>query len=277
MTVDAGTGAGMGAGASAGAGADTLRLARTIAADAPWFRGHFPEQPIVPGIAHLALVSELLGEARPLCGVGQLKLRRLVGPGDAIELTCSTADASGSVRFELRAGGEVSSSGSVRVGEAGGSAGAVPAWTAPAGVDPGPVPAPDTFVPHRPPMLLIERPLARLADGLVGCASIPRDNPFVMGSGAPPFVALELAAQTAALFEALKRRDEGGAGEPRVGYLVGARDVTFHAPALPVATPLEVAIELTGLAWPLSVYRMTVAHEGRALAQGSISTYIAGS
>ncbi len=251
---------------------ETLRLARTIAADAPWFRGHFPGQPIVPGIAHLALVSELLGASRPLCGVGQLKLRRLVGPGDAIELTC-TPGAEGSARFELRVGGEGSSSGSVRIGAIEGDA---PAWARPAGVDPGPAPALEAFVPHRAPMLLIEKPLVRLADGLVGRASIPYDNPFVMGSAAPPFVALELAAQTAALFEALRRRDEGGAGEPRVGYLVGAKGVTFHAPALPVDVPIDVAIELTGLAWPLSVYRMAVAHEDRVLAQGSISTYIAG-
>ncbi|MFP5289305.1 MAG: beta-hydroxyacyl-ACP dehydratase, partial [Thermoanaerobaculia bacterium] len=71
-----------------------------IPRDSPFFAGHFPGHPILPGIAHLALAAG----GRPLAEVRTLKLRKPVLPGDVLDL--SLEEAEGLVRFEIRKGEE---------------------------------------------------------------------------------------------------------------------------------------------------------------------------
>jgi predicted hotdog family 3-hydroxylacyl-ACP dehydratase len=87
------------------------------------------------------------------------------------------------------------------------------------------------------------------------------------------FVALEVAAQAAAAFEALRRR-RAGAIRPRVGYLVGARDAVLQI-GLPVGLPLQVTIRLDAALPPLSTYLFEVGAGGAVAANGTISTYMA--
>ena len=90
-----------------------------IPAGSPLFEGHFPGYPILPGIAHLAMVEKALGA--PLTAVRSLKLRRPVAPGDALELSLAPSQEDGWVRFELSRGGEAVSAGAVALdGRSGG-------------------------------------------------------------------------------------------------------------------------------------------------------------
>ena len=56
-----------------------------------WFSGHFPEMPILPGVALLELVARMaqLPESQPVQVVGFRRVRfaRPVHPGETIELT----------------------------------------------------------------------------------------------------------------------------------------------------------------------------------------------
>jgi 3-hydroxymyristoyl/3-hydroxydecanoyl-(acyl carrier protein) dehydratase/predicted hotdog family 3-hydroxylacyl-ACP dehydratase len=112
-----------------------------VPADSPFFAGHFPGHPVLPGIAHLALlqlaVDELashgglaaqgdLAATAALVEVRHLRLRRIVAPGDRLELRIEPAGEEGVLHFELRlpaSGGEgsrgaVASQGTVRAGAA---------------------------------------------------------------------------------------------------------------------------------------------------------------
>ncbi len=270
-----------------------------VPAGGPIFAGHFPGRPLLPGIAHLALLCQVLEElaARGILGgeapgntaiveVRRFRLRREIGPGDRIELRVEGWDEagaeSGSCRFELRRQpadghpgkpGEIASEGTVRTG----TGGAKPRAGAP-------IPRPDLapggsfrpvadLIPHAPPARLLTEVLAGGAGGILCAGSIPADHPLAAGGEAPGFLAIELGAQAAAALEALARPP---GGRPRIGYLVGVRDA--HLPArLPTGRTLRVTAVPAGAAAALAIYDMQVAEEGATepLAAGTISTFLA--
>jgi len=99
--------------ASGAAGAHRARLRLEPAS--PLFAGHFPGHPILPAIAHLGLA---LGGARgledrelTLVGVRGIRFRRLVEPGEDIEVIVTRGLEAGALRFELRCAETLASSG----------------------------------------------------------------------------------------------------------------------------------------------------------------------
>ncbi|QTA80042.1 Beta-hydroxydecanoyl thiol ester dehydrase domain-containing protein, FabA/FabZ [Desulfonema limicola] len=65
--------------AQAGAGKDCL-----------WFSGHFPGDPILPGIAQLALVMDSLHQAFKtkirISGLKRVRFRQIIRPGDPLKI-----------------------------------------------------------------------------------------------------------------------------------------------------------------------------------------------
>jgi 3-hydroxyacyl-[acyl-carrier-protein] dehydratase len=78
-------------------------FAVTVPADAPWFEGHFPGAPVLPGVVQIGLVQEAASrrDARPrrIEAILRLRLRAPVGPGDELRLRLRGADH---IRFEIR-------------------------------------------------------------------------------------------------------------------------------------------------------------------------------
>lgn len=261
-------------------GAEGTRLMVEIPAECPAFRGHFPGRPILPTIAQLALVEEGLGRLaeadtfRPpaILEISGLRLRRPVGPGDRLMLWLGTANEKGRRRFEIRSDENVVSGGSVRVGSDEPSGEPISSTAA---IDFEAVPEIPALgrVPHSPPALLIDSLVARGPSGARGRGLIPADSPFAVAGHAPSYLGLEIAAQTAALVEALGREGEDAA--PRVGYLVAIRQARCFARTLPIGEPLDVVVLFAGSAPPLSIYEIRVERAGRLLVDGTISTWIA--
>ena len=244
-----------------------------IPADSPFFTGHFPGHPILPGIAHPLLVARALaataGGAVRIAEIPFLKLRSPVLPGDGLEISGTGPDDDGMVRFDLRRGAEAVSQGTFRIAPAQWDEVAALAAEPPGS---GAYPPVSTLVPHAPPARLVRGILEASAEGLTGLAEIPMDSPFVEEGRAPAFLGLEAAAQGAAALEALSRRDAAG---PRIGYLVGLRDARFQTAWLPAERPFRVVVHAAGGAAALSIYNVTVEGDGRVeLMHGTISTSI---
>jgi 3-hydroxyacyl-[acyl-carrier-protein] dehydratase len=91
-----------------------LSLPLSVAADHPAYAGHFPGQPILPGVVLLDEVLQALALRQGLdAAVGQIRSAKFpspVKPGEPLHLHY-TATAAGVFRFEVMAGQRVVASG----------------------------------------------------------------------------------------------------------------------------------------------------------------------
>lgn len=246
-----------------------------IPAGGPLFEGHFPGRPILAGIAELALIARAVARSDGPASVRSipfLRFRGLVMPGDTLEVAALPAGADGATRFEARRAGTLVANGAIAFGapDPADEPGTAVASRTPRGVPPF-----DALIPHRPPMRFVERVLGEAEDGTTCLARVPHACALAEGGAVPAFVALEAAAQTAAIWEALRRAREGGGPSARIGYLVSARDVTLHRETLPTGVDLFVSIRLDAMAAPLTTYAVEVVTEGAVTLRGTIGTYLA--
>lgn len=259
-----------------------LKATIDIPADGPWFEGHFPGKPILPGVAELALAIAALrqetGKPLPLRRVGFARLRHLVLPGDRLEL--STHESAGAeaetarLRFELQRDGVLVANGEFVIGTPLSQLDELPDRStriSPAGN----FPSLDALLLHRPPMRFIDSILQQRADALDCIARIPPRCALVVDGAAPALAAIEAAAQAAAAWEALQRWRRRGEAAPRVGYLVAMRDIAFFTDRIPADQSLLVSVHLEAVSPPLSHYRFDVSLEGLRLVRGTFGTFLA--
>lgn len=145
-----------------------------------------------------------------------------------------------------------------------------------------------TLLPHRPPILLVESVVEERDDGVVCRGRVPEGGPLARGGVAPVVLALELAAQTAAVHAALASRRDGAPGadpsaspmsargEPAIGLLASIGDACFAVPELPAGAPLLASVTAAGSMPPLTLYRVRVVAEddGRGLLTARLGVYL---
>jgi 3-hydroxymyristoyl/3-hydroxydecanoyl-(acyl carrier protein) dehydratase len=58
--------------------------------DSPWFSGHFPDNPILPGIAQLTMVFDVICQVKnerfQLEEIKRVRFKRIIRPNDSIEI-----------------------------------------------------------------------------------------------------------------------------------------------------------------------------------------------
>ena len=80
-----------------------------VPADSPWFSGHFPGEPILPGIALIymaeqAIIQDALakGEQVQLHALKRVRFTQLVRPGETLSLNISGEEAGEEILFSFK-------------------------------------------------------------------------------------------------------------------------------------------------------------------------------
>jgi len=250
-----------------------VNVTLAIPAGGPLFEGHFPGRPILPGISELVLLAHAIAPEGhvAVAAIPFVRFRGLVLPADELAVAAHPREEGG-VRFEARRGGALVASGALVFGaprppHEGEMAVATRAARG--------VPPVEELIPHRPPMLFVERVLGEADDGVTCRGRVPMGCALVAGGVTPTFVALELAAQSAAVWEALRRSRAKTAGAVRMGYLVSIKNVVVHRSTIPADAELFASIRLVAEATPLTTYAVEIAVEGALALSGAIGTYLA--
>ena len=89
----------------------------------PWFSGHFPGDPVLPAIAQLSIVFDLIkedisknGRNAKVIGIKRARFKKIIRPGDIMEIQVLPVSDT-SYRFEINTGGEPGSSGTILLQE----------------------------------------------------------------------------------------------------------------------------------------------------------------
>ena len=61
-----------------------------VPADSPWFDGHFPADPILPGVAQIGMVLDAIRKARnqnlKISSVRRVRFKRIIRPDDRLNI-----------------------------------------------------------------------------------------------------------------------------------------------------------------------------------------------
>lgn len=92
----------------------------------------------------------------------------------------------------------------------------------------------ENYVPHRGPMLLLDRLLAADVDSAVAEVTVPQGGMFLHDAGMPSWVGMEYMAQTVAAWAGWNALRKGQA--VKIGFLLGSRKYeaaqAFFAPGM---------------------------------------------
>ena len=98
--------------------ADGRALVRfTLRPDLRWFQGHFPQVPVLPGVAQVHIAARLAEEIWAVqpgrFQINRMKFRKIMQPGETIDLTLSYDFGEAKLTFAYERGGEAVSGGSI--------------------------------------------------------------------------------------------------------------------------------------------------------------------
>ncbi|MCF8056514.1 MAG: hypothetical protein K9K37_07730 [Desulfocapsa sp.] len=77
----------------------------TTNSQSPWFSGHFPGDPILPGVAQLhmvtASIAKVLQKEFVLHSIARIKFRKLIRPGDVLDIHAEAGKKENHYSFQI--------------------------------------------------------------------------------------------------------------------------------------------------------------------------------
>ena len=129
------------------------------------------------------------------------------------------------------------------------------------------------LLPHRPPMLLLDRMVAAGETHAVCEVLIRADGPFCEAAGVPAYVGIDYMAQTVAAYSGWQRRS---AGQPiEIGFLLGTPQFQSFCDWFRLGQTLRVEVTHTWGDDQLARFGCTIsdAQTGALLQQADLSVF----
>jgi predicted hotdog family 3-hydroxylacyl-ACP dehydratase len=128
------------------------------------------------------------------------------------------------------------------------------------------------LVPHRPPMLLLDRVLSYDGERVVCETVLEAGSPFVEQGRVPAVVGIEYMAQAIAAGAGLSARDNGETAA-RMGFLLGCRDLAIAVDSFQVGDRLTVEARRTWGEKELGRFACQVRRGDEVLVEGALTVY----
>lgn len=129
------------------------------------------------------------------------------------------------------------------------------------------------LIPHREPMLLIDKVLHVAADSASAEVHITADSPFFMApTGVPAWIGIEYMGQTAALIAGHQLQQ--GLTKPHLGFLLGTRQYQIHVPDFADGDILQVSCTQAALSGDqLAQFSCEISRGGELCATAKLTVF----
>lgn len=202
-----------------------------VTPDLPWFDGHFPGHPLLPGVVMLGWAIERADSlglaAHALRRCARIKFQRPVLPGDNLDLNITARDQS--AKFIFRTAGSPCASGTLSYVST--QSLTTSRLALPGDASPQPV---GTRLPHAGRMRLLNRVLSIGGSTVWAESLLGIDHPFAFGEHCLSSVAIEMMAQCGALL---------GGPTPVRGMLISVREFHANRGLMSVTEPSTIQVE----------------------------------
>jgi predicted hotdog family 3-hydroxylacyl-ACP dehydratase len=128
------------------------------------------------------------------------------------------------------------------------------------------------LVPHRPPMLLLDRVLSYDGECVVCETVLGPESPFAAQGHVPALVGIEYMAQTIAAGAGLSARDKGSQSG-QMGFLLGCRSLTIAVDSFDVGDRLTIEARRTWGETALGSFACKVQRGAEVLVEGALTVY----
>lgn len=91
---------------------EVTKITASVAAESTssWFSGHFPNNPILPGIAQLKMIVDLIAKPEGgkvyITSLSRVKFRKIVKPGENLDILVTGSDVENQYLFKITSGDE---------------------------------------------------------------------------------------------------------------------------------------------------------------------------
>jgi 3-hydroxyacyl-[acyl-carrier-protein] dehydratase len=99
---------------------EEISLDIQVPPESGWFSGHFPGEPILPGIAQLGMVFDAINRSESrnikITGIRRVRFKQIIRPDDPLQLTIKPhKNGSGAYDFRIQVNSELACSGIMTV------------------------------------------------------------------------------------------------------------------------------------------------------------------
>jgi 3-hydroxyacyl-[acyl-carrier-protein] dehydratase len=101
---------------------DQVTANAVIPAGSPWFSGHFPGEPIVPGIAELSIIYDVIKkfyynnlENLKLVSLKKIRFKCIIKPEEMLDIIVCPVEKPGTFSFRITTGDNLACSGFIAV------------------------------------------------------------------------------------------------------------------------------------------------------------------